>query len=174
MIYSISQFANMVSSFDQIDRLCRRCGTESQDLIHLFDNQFGERNLVAIIKKYVRVIVSNRDALPRHVCGPCVAKLDEVVEFVDTSLATQAKFRKLFEADNTSGNKVKLSEDRLYEIIQDVEVELEETEDDVIDDELGSEDSTPRSYKRRAASACSERTQEAYERMYWKTNQTEN
>ncbi|XP_064115846.1 zinc finger protein 525-like isoform X1 [Macrobrachium nipponense] len=143
----------MGSSFDQIDRLCRLCGTESQDLIHLFENQCGERNLVAIIKKYVRVIVSNRDALPHHVCGPCVAKLDEVVEFVDTSLATQAKFRKLFEADNASGNKVKLSEDRLYEIIQDVKVELKETEDDAIDDDLDSEDSSPRSYKRRAASA---------------------
>lgn len=37
--------------------------------------------------------VSVQDSLPQQVCGPCVAKLDEVVDFVDSSHTTQSKLK---------------------------------------------------------------------------------
>ncbi|XP_068244744.1 zinc finger protein 271-like isoform X2 [Palaemon carinicauda] len=93
--------------------------------------------------------VNIRDALPHQICGPCVAKLDEVVDFVDTSLATQAKFRKLLEAANASTNKVQVSENCYYEFVKDVKVVIKETEDDVNDEDPSNDDSTPYLYKRR-------------------------
>ena len=47
-----------MGTFANVDCLCRLCGAESQDLIYLFGNSNGDRDLVAIIKKYVNIIVS--------------------------------------------------------------------------------------------------------------------
>lgn len=46
-----------MGTFANFDRICRLCGIESNDLIHLFENTSQDRNLVAIIKKYLRVTV---------------------------------------------------------------------------------------------------------------------
>lgn len=39
--------------------ICRLCGTKSPDLIDLFEVFDSGRNLIATIKKYIRVTVSN-------------------------------------------------------------------------------------------------------------------
>ncbi|XP_071513000.1 uncharacterized protein [Panulirus ornatus] len=122
-----------MGSVGNFDRICRLCGIESNDLINLFENARNERNLIMIIKKYIRVKVNPRDALPHQICGPCVAKLDEVVDFMDTSLATQNKLKSQLK-ESSSDSSVRINEDHLYELIQDVKVELEETDSQFVDD----------------------------------------
>ncbi|XP_047487422.1 zinc finger protein 3-like isoform X1 [Penaeus chinensis] len=136
-----------MGTFANFDRICRLCGIESNDLIHLFENTSQDRNLVAIIKKYLRVTVNIKDALPQQVCGPCIAKLDEVVDFMDASQTTQIKLRNQLK-DSSSDNSVRIHEDQLYELIQDVKVELEEAEEQFFDD-LDDEDYGPHGSRRR-------------------------
>lgn len=137
-----------VASFEHI---CRLCGLESNDLINLFQNAFGERNLTTVIKKYIRVNVNPRDALPHQVCGPCVAKLDEVVEFMDISQATQNKLKNQLKECSLESNH-RIPEDRLYELIQDVKVELEETDAHFIDN-ISDEDFDARTRRGRRSRA---------------------
>ncbi|XP_045602873.1 zinc finger protein interacting with ribonucleoprotein K isoform X2 [Procambarus clarkii] len=135
-----------VAYFEQI---CRLCGLESNDLINLFENAYSERNLTTILKKYIRVTVNPRDALPHQVCGPCVAKLDEVVEFMDISQATQNKLKTQLK-ESSSGNSLQIPEEHLYELIQDVKVELEETDSQFIDN-VNDEDFGARTSKGRTS-----------------------
>ncbi|XP_042876300.1 zinc finger protein 79-like isoform X2 [Penaeus japonicus] len=138
-----------MGTFANFDRICRLCGIESNDLIHLFENTSQDRNLVVIIKKYLRVTVNIKDALPQQVCGPCIAKLDEVVDFMDASQATQIKLRNQLK-DSSLDNSVRIHEDQLYELIQDVKVELEEADEHFVDDLVGDEDYGPHGSRRRA------------------------
>ncbi|XP_063880944.1 zinc finger protein ZFMSA12A-like isoform X1 [Scylla paramamosain] len=124
--------------FGNFDGLCRLCGLQCYDLINLFEDASRQRNLIAIIKKYIRINVALQDSLPHHVCGPCLAKLDEVVDFVDMSQATQSKLNSQLR-ECTTESSVEVNEDKLYELIQDVKVELEESESQFIDD-LNDED----------------------------------
>ncbi|KAG7158894.1 Zinc finger protein 436-like [Homarus americanus] len=130
-----------MGSRTNFEYICRLCGLESNDLINLLENNYNERNLIVIIKKYIRVTVNPRDALPHHVCGPCVAKLDEVVEFIDTSQVTQTKLNNQLK-DSSSDNSVHLPQDKLYELIHGVKVEFEELDTQYTDD-LNDEDYGP-------------------------------
>lgn len=46
-----------MGSVADFERICRLCGLECYDLINLYEAPVHERNLVAIIKKYVKVTV---------------------------------------------------------------------------------------------------------------------
>ncbi|KAG0710083.1 Zinc finger protein 418 [Chionoecetes opilio] len=95
--------------------------------------------------------VTLQDSLPHHVCGPCLAKLDEVVDFMDVSQATQSKLKNQLR-ECTTETIVQVNEDKLYELIQDVKVELEESDRQYMDD-LNDEDYGPHSTKRQRRKA---------------------
>lgn len=142
-----------MGSCGNFERLCRLCGLECHDLIALFQHDGRQRDLPVIIRTYIRVNVSVQDSLPQQVCGPCVAKLDEVVDFVDSSHTTQSKLKSQLKECPTESSNVQVNEEKLYELIQDVKVELEESQSQFVDD-LKDEDYAPhtsRQQRRKAA-----------------------
>ncbi|KAK7076147.1 hypothetical protein SK128_007361 [Halocaridina rubra] len=126
-----------------IEHLCRLCGEESLDLVKLFDRNVSQRNLVPLIKKYLKVTVTVRDELPQQVCGPCITKLDEVAEFVNICTLTQIRYQQIVKGH------LNAVDNRSYgDLIMHIKEENSEDHDEQKCDDCSDDEYLPRNYKK--------------------------
>ncbi|XP_076034741.1 uncharacterized protein LOC143021236 isoform X2 [Oratosquilla oratoria] len=145
--------------------ICRLCGIESYDLIPIFHPEHSERNLSQLISKYLNINISEKDALPQQLCGPCIAKLDEAVDFISACINTQITLKMQWKEHQAALTSTSV-EDRMFALISDVKVELQETQDDFIEqDDLTDLDYGARPSKRKGSKARSGRGQKKKKKL---------
>ncbi|KAK7076146.1 hypothetical protein SK128_007360, partial [Halocaridina rubra] len=125
------------------EHICRLCGEECVDLVKLFDRNLSQRNLVPLIKKYLKVTVTVHDGLPQQVCGPCVTKLDEVAEFVNVCTLTQTRYQQI-----VKGNLNAVDNRCHGELITHIKVENSEDYGEEKYDDHSDDEYLPKNYKK--------------------------
>ncbi|RXG57163.1 Zinc finger protein [Armadillidium vulgare] len=100
----MSSEVNFIKKFEVI---CRLCGEESSELFKLYLRKNKHKRLKESIKKYLGIKISPSDGLPDQICGPCIAKLDEIVEFSNKCLKVQSELQTLLNDKNANDVEVK-------------------------------------------------------------------
>lgn len=114
---------------DRKDELrCRICASDvpGNDGVHIFAEDGRRHYLQTKIRKYLYILVSSEDKLPKMVCGTCVKRLENIHRFAMMAYRTQEKL-KLQLYNNTDNTDT--IEDVELESIKDVQDTTKKTED---------------------------------------------
>ncbi|KAJ8968498.1 hypothetical protein NQ317_014670 [Molorchus minor] len=75
--------------------LCRICGQVSENCHFIYDKD-ATSPLEAKIKKCLNLELNKSDFKPKQMCNACVAKLNDLCDFIDICHATNKKFDSIY------------------------------------------------------------------------------